>query len=171
MIFSNRLKPDSIVLSMAGTNLERVKEIRFLGVILDEDLKWKAHVAQVRKKISKGIFILNKVKFSLNERAMRTLYCALILPYLSYCVEVWGNTCKETTKPVNLLQKRAIRIIHKAGYIDNTNALFINSGLLKFYDLVELQTLLVMFKANGKTLPTKLQKMFNMINEGKKKGT
>lgn len=171
MIFSKRKKPENIVLSMAGTNIERVAEIRFLGVILDEDLEWKSHVAHVRKKISKGIFILNRVKWTLDKRAMRTLYCALILPYLNYCVEVWGNAYRTTTNSVYLLQKRAIRVIHHAGYRDHTNYLFFNAGLLKFYDLVELQTLLVMLKANYKKLPTNLQTMFNTIeNEGRRKG-
>ena len=171
MVFSKRKKTENMVLSMAGTNIERVKETKFLGVILDEQLNWKEHVSYVRKKISKGIFVLNKVKHILDYSAMRTLYCAMILPYLSYCAEVWGNTYKETTEPVFLLQKRAIRIIHKARYRDNTHELFTKSKLLKFKDLVELQTLLVMYKASTKSLPNNLQNMFSIIeNEGRRKG-
>ena len=43
--------------------------------------------------------------------------------------------------------------------------LFVSSGLLKWQELVQLQTLVVMFKAKSKTLPAKLQKMFVFISE------
>lgn len=62
MIFGNRKKDESIVLSIAGTKIMKVREIRFLGVLLDEGLTWKPHISHIQKKISKSIFVLNKVK-------------------------------------------------------------------------------------------------------------
>lgn len=107
----------------------------------------------------------------LEYKALRTLYCALVLPYINYCVEVWGNIYQSNTRSLYLLQKRAIRIIHKTDNREHTNILFFNSKLLKFNELVELQTLVVMFKAKNKVLPTNLQKMFTLIeNEGRRKG-
>ena len=107
----------------------------------------------------------------LDYKAMRTVYCALVLPYISYCLEVWGNTYKSNTKLLYLLQRRALRIIYNANYGEHTNVLFINSGLLKFYELVELQTLLVMFKAKTRALPANIQTKFILIeNEGRRKG-
>ena len=69
-----------------------VSEFRFLGVIIDDELTWKAHIAQVKSKVCKNIFVLNKAKYMLNYKAMRILYCSLILSYLGYCAAVWGNT-------------------------------------------------------------------------------
>ena len=37
-----------------------------------------AHIAQVKSKVSKNIFVLKKAKFMLNYKAMRILYCSLI---------------------------------------------------------------------------------------------
>lgn len=62
MIFGNRKKDDSIVLSIAGTKIMKVREFRFLGVLLDEEFTWKPHILYIQKKISKSIFVLNKVK-------------------------------------------------------------------------------------------------------------
>lgn len=62
MIFGKRKKDENTVLSIAGTSIERVKEIRFLGVLLDEGLTWKSHISHIQKKMSKSIFVLNKVK-------------------------------------------------------------------------------------------------------------
>ena len=165
MIFGNREKDDEVVLSIDGVVIERVSEFRFLGVIMDEKLTWKPHIAHVKKKMSKSIFILNKVKHVLDCDSMRLLYCSLISPYLSYCAEVWGNTYVTTLKPLYMLQKRAIRIVHKAHFREHTNRLFIKSRVLKLEAVVKLQTLLFMFRAKSKMLPFNLQVLFKASSE------
>ena len=89
-----------------------------------------------------------------------TFYITLIVPYLTYCVEVWGNACKTYTQSIFILQKRAIRIISRKRYRDPTNPLFLQLKLLKFNELVDYSILQVMFKAHRKTLPINNQKRF-----------
>ena len=67
--------------------------------------------------------------------------------------------------PLFLLQKRAIRIIHKVQFREHTNSLFIKSGLLKLTEIIELQTLQIMFKAKNRVLPENLQKLFVFTSE------
>ena len=83
-----------------------------------------------------------------------------MLPYLNYCVEVWGNTYQNSLQSLFILQKRAIRIIHNTGYLEHTNSLFLQSKVLKLIDLVEFQTAVFMFKARNNLLPGIIQKMF-----------
>ena len=164
MIFSN-MKKDEIVLSIDGVNIERVYEFRFLGVILDDKLTWKNHIAYVKGKVAKSLFILNKVKYDLDVSILRMLYCTLVLPYFIYCLEVWGNTYKSNIIPMIMLQKRALRIIYKEDFRAHTTRLFMLSGLLTFLDLVELRTLLVVFRAKYRELPKQLQKLFEFSSE------
>ena len=77
-----------------------------LGVCIDDKLTWKYHISDVCKKIFMCIAILNTVKYILNTKSMYALYCALILPHLTYCVEVWGNNYKTNLMALYLLQKR-----------------------------------------------------------------
>lgn len=54
-------------------------------------------------------------------------------------------------KPLFILQRRAVRIIHKVDFREHTKRLFIKSGLLKPKYLVELlQTLLIMYRAKSR---------------------
>ena len=164
MIFS-KLKRDEIILSIDGVNIERVHDFRFLGVILDEKFSWKNHVAHIKAKVAKSIFILNKVKYELDTNVLRMLYCTLVLPYFIYCLEVWGNSYKSNMTPLIMLQKKAVRIIHKEDFRAHTNRLFGLSGLLKFLDLVELRTLLVVLRAKNRSLPIQLQTLFEFSSE------
>ena len=60
---------------------------KFLGVYIDK-LTWKGHISNVCKETAMCMAILNKVKYKLNTKSMYALYCTLILPHLTYCVEV-----------------------------------------------------------------------------------
>ena len=64
MIFGNRVKQDEVILSIDGVPIERVTELRFLGVVLDDKLKWKSHIEYVRKKMVKNIYISGNVRDS-----------------------------------------------------------------------------------------------------------
>ena len=101
MIFGNK-KIDlntNVELMIDKVMLERVQENMFLGVIIDHKFSWKAHISHVRSKVARSIGILYKAKNDLNYNSLYMLYNTLILPYLTYCVEVWGNTYQSNLKP------------------------------------------------------------------------
>lgn len=105
--------------------IEKVNEIKFLGVVIDSKLSWKSHKQYITAKIAKSIAILQKVKYLLNQSSLYTLSCSFILPYITYCVEVWGNTYKTNTETIFRRQKRAIRIVNKSTCREPSNPLFI----------------------------------------------
>lgn len=140
-----------------GVKIENALEYTFLGVTLDSKLSWKPHLGYTQTKVSKSISVINKVKTFLEHDALRILYCSLVLPHLTYCVEVWGNNYKSSLHPLFILQKRAVRIIHKVSFLEHTNGLFLKFRLLKLLDLVKIHTVIILFKANKNALPCNIQ--------------
>ena len=69
----------------------RVYQTKFLGVIIQHNLKWHAHVQLVKNKISKTIGIMNKVKSVLSTSHLTLLYQTLIEPYLTYGCIIWAS--------------------------------------------------------------------------------
>ena len=61
-----RLTLDNFAVKLCDTNIERVKEVVFLGVILDEHLSWKSHIAHLSSKVSRSIGIIYKSSFCLH---------------------------------------------------------------------------------------------------------
>ena len=78
--------------AITNCSIKRVKDAVVLGVILDENLAWNKHIANVARKISKSIGIIHKSSFFLPLASLQTLYFSLIYPYLVYCVSVWAST-------------------------------------------------------------------------------
>ena len=91
------------------------------------------------------------------------LYNTLILPYISYCNILWA-TCKTVTNNILLLQKKAIRVCTRSGFLDHTNPLFVKLRCLKVDDINFLQTAIFMFRFNTKLLPDSFSSMFQSNN-------
>ena len=104
--------------------------------------------------------ILYKVKDVLDSSHLYMLYCTLILPYLNYACEIWGNTYPSKLKSIITIQKKAIRIINKTGYREHTSSLFSSNKCLKFHDLVNLKTLILVYQARNRLLPNNVQNLF-----------
>jgi hypothetical protein len=69
---------------------EQVSSVTYLGVIIDSQLNWHSHINAVRDKIVKGLGMLKAVCHFLPKSCLLSMYNAYILPYLMYCVEIWG---------------------------------------------------------------------------------
>ena len=83
-----------------------------------------------------------------------------MLPYISYCCAIWGNTHQSKLRKLFLLQKRALRLIANVSYTYHTDSLFKNYKCLKLEDLVKLHINCIMYKAFHSDLPVQLQKLF-----------
>ena len=93
------------------TYLERVSTMRYLGVLVDQNMSWKEHIAKLRMKLGRNVGILRHLKFILPFHAMRSVYFALVHSYLSYCPLIFLNTFKTHIKPLQRQQNKALRIL------------------------------------------------------------
>ncbi len=83
--------------------------------------------------------MLYRAKKFFSSDLLYLIYCTLILPYLSYCCEVWGNNYKTRLQCINVLQKRAIRIIGNVGYRDQIAPVFYKLHALNLVDILNLR--------------------------------
>lgn len=83
MTFGNYKYNSELQIKIEGVQIENVIENKFLGVIIDNKLSWKAHIRHIRTKVSKTLAIINKAKQFLHQNALRTLYCYPTSPIVS----------------------------------------------------------------------------------------
>ena len=86
------------------------ESVKFLGIYIDKHLTWKEHINIISSKISRAIFAINRVKHILPHKSLKSLYYTLIHSHITYGIQAWGNG---NTKKLDILQKRALRIINK----------------------------------------------------------
>jgi hypothetical protein len=84
IVFSKRkIAPDNNDVKINGERLNRVDSFKFLGVIIDDRLSWKQHIAYIKTKVSKSIGILRQARPVLNKTTLLTVYYSFIYPYLN----------------------------------------------------------------------------------------
>jgi hypothetical protein len=99
------------VVSLAGTQVELVKSIKFLGCVVDERLLWSEHIAYVCKKMSQGLAMLRCVYKLFPVWVKKLIYFAYVYPFMCYCVSIWGNAAHVHISRVIVLQKKSIRLM------------------------------------------------------------
>ena len=91
--------------------LNEVPDHPYLGLQLDNSLKWNQHILKLCKSVSGKLALLNRLRKVLGNNVLSDLYKSIIQPSLDYAVSVWGY-CSETNKDLlTRLQHRAARTV------------------------------------------------------------
>ena len=137
MLFSNRrhdVNPNYKI-DISGNPIDFSYEVKYLGVILDENLSFKNHVNYVSGKIAKNIGVIYRMSFYVPASVLINMYYALIYPLLCYCNIVWGGAADTHLHKLVTLQKREVRAITNSDYLAHTEPLFSQTGILKLRDI------------------------------------
>ena len=153
MVFHNKQKnieKHIPKISINGTEIERVSEFNFLGIVINENMDWSSHIFKISNKISRTIGILNRLKRFLPSGILRQIYCSLILPHLHYGILIWGFKSSKLSK----LQKRAVRCITNSKYNAHSEPLLKKLNLLKIEDIFLTAVLKFYYKLINQNLPS-----------------
>ena len=100
------------------------KAFKLLGIYLDEHLNFNYHTATLTSKLSRACFFINRAKHTLSPKALKTLYTSFFHSHLLYCTNIYTCTSQTNITTIFKQQKKAIRILAKADYLEHTAPLF-----------------------------------------------
>ena len=147
ILFTNRSIPENnFNIICCNIELKFCEYIRYLGVFIDNKLKFDHHIRNISLKISKSIGILFKAKNLVPFSCMKMLYFSFVYSHLQYCLAIWGGTYPSHMNPLIVLQKRAIRLVFDAGYYDHTANLFYRCPSLKLPDMYNFNLGVLIFQ-------------------------
>ena len=163
ILFRSRRKSVSLSnlkVEIDGKEIKQETSSKFLGVYIDQHLTWGVHVAHISRKIAKNISILSRIRHCLPKSTIHALYYSLIFPYLSYCNVAWGCNYACRLKPLIVLQKRALRIVHMLPWLASTKPVFQMYNILRLETITKHQIGLFMYQYHYKLLPSGFDNYF-----------
>ena len=160
-----------IKLTLNNCTLKQESSTKYLGIIIDENLNWKAHISHIENKIKRGIGVISRLRHTVTRSILLNLYYSLIYPYLTYGLVAWGNTYDTTLRPLINLQKKTVRLITFSDFRAHTNPLFHDLNILKIKDLVKFQTCIFMHDYHHNRLPVVFKSYFVQANTKHKYNT
>ena len=110
LFFSNRKDKEPPELKIQGTIIENKEVVKYLGIMIDNKLKWDHHMKMVSQRISRGIGILHLTKFLVPPTLLCNLYYSFVQFHLLYGILAWGSPLSHLTN-INKLVDKAENII------------------------------------------------------------
>ena len=111
-------------LKIGNSIIKRKSSVKFLGVMLDENISWKDHIKTTEKKLAKNSGLLYRTKPYLGERSLKTKCFTYI---------AWASTCITKLKPLRYTEKQAVHIVFNKGRLSHSKPLFKILNALNVY--------------------------------------
>ena len=175
-------------LTIAGDKIKKVDKVKFLGVMIDENLTWEAQIEHLKEKLNLSIIVIKRIKKFVPVSEYLKLYNALFKSHISYCISCWGGIPKYRLESLFSIQKRCIRLLfgkglsfdHEGYYetcarartyeqhmalkdyqLEHTKPLFNEHNLLSLHHLYIQHTFIELFKIVKLRSPISVFEMFH----------
>ena len=112
MTFSaKRIKPPHPDLFYGDNKINEVAQHTHLGVVLCNNLSWRAHIFKIYEKASKRLNILKGIKFKVDRSTLRKLYKSLVRPLMEYADVLWDGCTDSESDLLEHVQYKAAKIV------------------------------------------------------------
>jgi len=97
--------------SVLRYDFPRTDNIKILGMIIQDNLKWDLQISEVIKRTSKHLYLLRKLRNTLSKKNLISIFYAFVLSILEYSFCTYGSLPDKSIKKLNSQIKRCHRII------------------------------------------------------------
>lgn len=133
--------------------IEHVTKIRYLGINIDQRLKWDLQIDLMINRLKKLIYIFLTVREFLPLNSLKMIYYALAESIIQYGIICWGGSFKNVLNRLQIMQKTLIKILIKKPRLYSSQALFEETELLSINKLY-IRAILLFYYRNPHEIKT-----------------
>lgn len=119
------------------------KSIKYLGIEIDDNLRWNAHIEVITKKLTRYIYFFRAIRNILNINDIKKVYYAVCQSQIEYGITGWGSALSTHMDRLNIAQKGVLKTILKLPVRTPTEELFQN---IQVYNIQKLYAKNILFK-------------------------
>ena len=149
-------------LQLIKNTIERVSHIKFVGVIVVNNLFWAYHTKEITSKMAKSTYQLARIKIFIDERCRKTFYHAYIHNKHEYGILLFGGAAAHQLRPLKSLQRRAVKLIVK----NSSTNFFKAACVLPLMYLTDFQRSLLKMKSTNDKVPQYIKALFTSCPNG-----
>ena len=101
-----------IIIKFMKKKIQQKISVKFLGILLDANLRWKSPITELSKKLSRTIGIFCKIRNFVPLKILKALYFSLFYSFVSYGIAVWELSHKSLLDPIIVSQKKILGIMN-----------------------------------------------------------
>lgn len=119
----------------ACSSIEVVDCVKYLGMYLDEHLKWDHHINYLNGKLRRINYSLYYLKNYINHEYLKNVYSSWFESTVRYGIIHYGATYPTLLQPIIMNQRNAIRNVYNLRKTDPVSQIFISNNIFNFYQL------------------------------------
>ena len=153
-----------ISFTLNPTRIHPSSTARYLGVLLDDKLKFDAQLTFLEFKLSRSIEIISRLSRYLPTKTLLTLYYSLLHTHFLYALPIWASTYDTYLIKIQRLQNKAIRILTKCRVSDRITPRFHDLEILEVNDMFKYEIGKLMYQYTHKKLPEYFNNYFTYMS-------
>ena len=106
-----------------------------------------------------------KARRVFDKTTLLSIYNSLILPYIGYCIHIWGNAYQTHLKKLHVLQNKIVGIIAGVPRRTSSDHLYFELNILKLKKLYFYAVGLCMYQYENDMLPELFKDMFIKVTD------
>ena len=155
VIAKNNLNNSNFHLQIDKHVVPTSEVVKYLGIKLNNELKWDDHAELLVKKLDRAAGTISKIRHYVKRKTLINLCYSFVYPHLVYGVIIWDNAGASALRKIEVIQNRTLRLITFTQLKDHVrvNTLYKKSGILKIQDIYVKEVCRLMHLFHDNKLP------------------
>ena len=168
MIFdsSDELTNIQVNLDTISISIDECKETKYLGLMLDSKLNFKAHIEYIKKKVSKRIGAMYRSKGLLPLKYRKMFANALMLPQFDYLDTIYNRAGITKLKELDILYKKVAKIALGVDKTESSLTVYNDMKWLPLQLRRQLHLSNYMYRIINSDCPTNFTNKFKYVSGG-----
>ena len=111
IIFNNRSRPPDLNLKIGDRIIKRTDIHKFLGIKIDENLIFRAHVENLSSQVARNVGMIRKMSQHVPKSVLRQLHHAFVFSKFTYALPVYGSACPTYVRRLSKLVEKSIKTV------------------------------------------------------------
>ncbi len=141
-------------IQLGSSTITPSASVRNLGVIFDDQLTFKEHIAKTARSCRFVLHNIRKIRPFLTEHAAQPLVQKLLISRLDYCNALLAGLPSNTIKPLQMIQNAAARLVFNEPKRAHVTPLFVSLHWLLVAASIQFKTLMFAYKTTTGSAPT-----------------
>lgn len=161
-------KNESINLVINGNRIQIVDTVKYLGVIVDCNLKFEGHIEKIKTRINQRTALLRRLNDKMNYKSKVLFLKSNILPIYDYCSSILMMVDDTRVKMIQRCINKALRIVLSVPIQTHLDEMLDRLKILSVKDRILLNSLKLINRTTTRgaplTLESKFKKRKNVID-------
>ena len=99
-IHYGRSEKKELQIQINGTLVEETETTKYLGTFIDNKLTWKTQIQHIKSKLARGIGMISKIRYYVDEACLLKMFYSFVQSYLNYNILNWSCTKSSFLDPI-----------------------------------------------------------------------